>query len=185
VLLAAAIALAVILIARQGGARTTLDELPPFPEAELPEGGPAFDLPTGDPGVSDEELARLDDDDPRSWSIRGYAALRKGAYDDAEAAFARALALAPRDGPTLRNRGIMRHRLGQVRAAYHDLRGALAADPDDVDAMRELVQLYSRHGRAADTRRLLRRIVTLRPGLRDAWRDLCALGDHDACATLR
>jgi tetratricopeptide (TPR) repeat protein len=184
-MLAVVIAGTLFLLSRDGGgARGPLDDLPAIAEVELPETAPPFDLPLGEPGVTDQQLAALDDGDARSWSIRGYAALRRGELDAAEAAFARALELAPGDGPTLKNRGILRHRRGQVRAAYRDLRAALAASPDDVDAMMELVQLYSRHGHAAETRRLLRRIVTLRPGLDSAWRDLCALGDDDACDVL-
>ena len=119
-----------------------------------------------------DEALELHPSHAPGWAAKAYVEVRRGRWDAAEAAFARALELDPQDGTTLRNRGIMRHRLGRARDAYQDLRQALAVDPGDVEAMYELVQLYARTDREHQTRRLLERIVRMRPTQVMAWLDL-------------
>lgn len=109
---------------------------------------------------------------PGVWAAKGYVALRRGQYAEGEAAFDRALELDPKDGQSLRNRGILRHRQGKQRAAYRDLTAALEQHPGDTEAMSELARIYEEAGRRPDARPLLERIVALHPDSPVGWMDL-------------
>ncbi|MCB9631256.1 MAG: tetratricopeptide repeat protein [Sandaracinus sp.] len=80
--------------------------------------------------------------------------------------------LDPADADSLRNRGILRHRLARRAEGYADLRASLRYDPDDVNALAELAQIYERTGLRTDARPLLERVVRLQPTNAAAWVDL-------------
>jgi Flp pilus assembly protein TadD len=98
--------------------------------------------------------------------------LRLGKIAAAERSLSRAIELDPTDAQSLRNRGILRNRLGHTRDAYADLTAALEQDPEDVEAMSELAQIYERTDHRDDARPLLERIVRARPNMATAWLDL-------------
>lgn len=73
------------------------------------------------------------------------------------------LAKKPSSLALLAERGALHARVGQLRDAHDDLVAALDADAHNISAWRELADLYSRIGRAADAQRLLEHAVALAP----------------------
>ena len=65
----------------------------------------------------------------RAWSLRGVAADRRAAFDEADAAYARAAALAPDEAAVANNRGWSLMLRGQWREAQAMLQRALLLDP--------------------------------------------------------
>jgi tetratricopeptide (TPR) repeat protein len=119
------------------------------------------------------------------------------------AAAVEAATQALRDDPRLvaarRTRGLARARLGRLEEAIKDLEKVISTEPDDREAMQELVQVLERRGRALiaetgddqlrrprleEARRLLERAVELdrgHPGVQEALGEiLLQLGDLQA-----
>jgi choline-sulfatase len=135
-------------------------------------------------GHPEEGLALLDmalERQPADRRLRLLAAqtlLRLGRADEA---FARADELVredPGDADAVYLRGaveIGRRHLGPAEA---DLRRALELAPDHTAAMSDLAVLLATRGEVAEARRLLERILTLRPGDPEIERRLAALGER-------
>ena len=65
----------------------------------------------------------------RAWNLRGIAADRRGAFDEADAAYAKAEALSPRQAVVANNRGWSLMLRGRWAEAADALEAALALDP--------------------------------------------------------
>ena len=65
----------------------------------------------------------------RAWNLRGVAADRRGDFDDADAAYARAAALAPAQAAVANNRGWSLMLRGRWSEAAEALQAALTLDP--------------------------------------------------------
>ena len=124
---------------------------------------------------------------PVVWASRGFVSLRQGKLDAAEHQFGRAIALDPGRVDALRNRGILRHRLGRVREAYRDLVAAMQADPDDLQAAKELASVYEKTGQRASVLPLLEHITRLAPSDPENWLNLAVvqLDPKQAIASIR
>ncbi len=123
------------------------------------------------------ELARLREtfpDDALVWDTSGAMLARAGDSVTAEQMFTKALALEPGDTRVLANRGIIRRKLGRFKDAYGDLVTVLRDDPDNLDALKELAQLYSRVGYRHDAVVLVERVVELDRTNPDLWFDLAS-----------
>jgi len=88
---------------------------------------------------------------------------RRGRYEDAEASFARALAIVPRFAAAAGYRAEALRRLDRVDEAVDVYQDYLAAVPDDVDALRNLASLQESIGRYDDATKSIRRAVELAP----------------------
>jgi len=67
--------------------------------------------------------------------------LRQGRLEEALREFEAALRQEPKDGFAHYNRGVALARMGRTAEAVSELRQALALDPGDTDAARELARL--------------------------------------------
>lgn len=81
-----------------------------------------------------DELTRLQPDSPLHWSNLGSVLREAGRGDDAEAAYKRALALAPGDAQVLENLGLLYHERADFAAARVCLAGASERDPERIQA---------------------------------------------------
>lgn len=102
-------------------------------------------------------------DDPRLANILGVAAAREGKDDEARRWFDKALTLAPTFAPALINRANLSATKGQFEPAEGDLRAALAASPQNLDAHIALGIVQKRLGRFAEAQETLARAVDLNP----------------------
>jgi TonB family protein len=85
-----------------------------------------------------QEIARLtqhlkdaESSTPQSWFTAGNAALAQKHYQDAIAAFTRAIETHPQDARAYRNRGIASAHLGDYQQAIQDYTAAIAREPQD------------------------------------------------------
>ena len=87
-----------------------------------------------------------------------------------------AAALAPGNADALYQRGAVRLALGDAAAAEADFRAALSAAPEHTATMSDLAVLLMARGQRDEARRLLERVLELRPGDAMALANLERLG---------
>ena len=87
-----------------------------------------------------------------------------------------AAALAPGNADALYQRGAVRLALGDAAAAEADFRAALSAAPEHTATMSDLAVLLMARGERGEARRLLERVLELRPGDALALANLERLG---------
>jgi tetratricopeptide (TPR) repeat protein len=104
----------------------------------------------------------LKPDDPAAWRLMGDLAAATGDRAGAEAAYARQLDLADRDGELMRA-GVALAR-GDLAAAEGMLAARLAEHPTDVAALRMMAEVATRLGRDAEAETLLARCLDRLPG---------------------
>jgi tetratricopeptide (TPR) repeat protein len=92
---------------------------------------------------------------------------RRGRYEDAEASFARALAIVPSFAAAAGYRAESLRRLDRVDDAVEVYEAYLVAVPDDVDALRNLASLQLSIGRYDEALKSIRRAVELAPARSD------------------
>ncbi len=110
-----------------------------------------------------------------AWFLEGRKHDERGEADEAEAAYARALALDPRLAAAHTNLGnlcFLRGQLDRARAAYER---ALALDPDQPEATFNAAALHERLGDRELAMALYRRAVRLEPASADTWWSLAML----------
>jgi len=123
-------------------------------------------------GEADQAARALESEHPdavEALTARGYVAMRRGDYDEADALLSRAIELRPEYEDALRHRGVLRVRRGQTRDGYLDLQRVLAIDPDNLNALAEMTEVYERAHRPGDAAPFLRRIVAGHPRAATAW----------------
>lgn len=129
-------------------------ETPPPPVASLPAGAPAAGAALPDVDTMIERLAkRLEDspNDPEGWRMLGWSYFETQKYPEAVKAYARAVALAPRDAGFQSAYGEAQVKVaGDVvtPAAEKAFRAALAADSQDERARMYMARLRQANGDA-------------------------------------
>lgn len=142
----------------------------PVTEPQTPDAGPpsnrlSFRPISPDALTNDdrpETDALLDVIEAPSSALLG--ALRRERWDEADALLASDVADDP-DALALRNRGVLRARIGRSRDGYADLVLALRRRPDDATLHAEMAGLYTRTGHQRDAVPFLRELVELRPDM--------------------
>lgn len=130
-------------------------ETPPPPAAGLPAGAPAAGASLPDVDTMIERLAKrleASPNDPEGWRMLGWSYFETGKYPEAVAAYAKAVALAPRDAGFQSAYGEAQVKVaGDVvtPAAEKAFRAALAADSQDERARMYLARLRQAKGDAA------------------------------------
>lgn len=129
-------------------------EPPPPPVASLPAGAPAAGAALPDVDTMIERLARrleTTPNDPEGWRMLGWSYFETGKYPEAVKAYAKAVALAPRDAGFQSAYGEAQVKVaGEVvtPAAERAFRAALAADSRDERARMYLARLRQANGDA-------------------------------------
>ncbi len=121
------------------------------------------------------ELRRLRDAHPAHslvFEASGLIVSRMGDTERAEVYLTRAIELSPHNPKVRGNRGILRHKAGNIKGAYEDLIAAVNANPDLVDALKELAALYDRQGYRHDAAPLLEHVLKFERTNPDLWFDL-------------
>ncbi len=119
--------------------------------SELEQRGPGG-LNVGDPIVDGlQTLIRGE----RGLVAQGRKAYEAGQYEEAAAAFAKAIDAAPSSAPARVNLGLTQLQLGNTAAAIATLQQAFELAPEDANASRELVRVLLRAGRPEDAIRVL------------------------------
>jgi tetratricopeptide (TPR) repeat protein len=119
--------------------------------SELERRGPGG-LNVGDPIVDSlQALIRGE----RGLVAQGRKAYEAGQYQDAAAAFAKAIEAVPSSATARVNLGLTQLQLGNTAAAIATLQQAFELAPEDTNASRELVRVLLRAGRSDDAIRVL------------------------------
>lgn len=105
----------------------------------------------------------LSPDDIRPPLLESRILVLLGLANDAVAVAERAIAMEPDNADTHYQRGTARMALRDFAGAETDLRRALELAPEHTAAMSDLAVLLAVHGRTDEARRLLERILELRP----------------------
>ncbi len=122
--------------------------------------------------------ALLSPDDIRLPLLESRILLLLGLAAEAIAVAERAIGMEPENPDAHYQRGTARMALRSFEDAERDLRGALELAPDHTAAMSDLAVLLAVRGNTAEARRLLQRILELRPDDEIAARALAALDDR-------
>lgn len=85
----------------------------------------------GDPQHAAQVFAGRDQQDPMTHLGLGMLAARQNRVRDAEASFAQALKLAPRDYLVLREAGVFHYNMGDIKVARQQLEQGLKLNPED------------------------------------------------------
>jgi len=109
-----------------------------------------------------EDLLDLDPDDPRVHDRLGWLALREARLDDAEQAFARAVALDPEGAGPLASLGALRERQGRLDESVELIRRSLSRE-STVTGWANLGSLLARMGRPAEAGLALEEALRLDP----------------------
>lgn len=102
---------------------------------------------------------RLGGSSPDAWEAYGCAHLRLHNWGQAEAALLRAIELAPEQGSTWRNLGVLYNQTDRNDESYAALRQSIARSPDDMLTMWALSSMHLRYGAKAEARALLVRLA--------------------------
>lgn len=114
-----------------------------------------------------EDWARVRPDEALAWFVQGRALAALGRFEDAEAAYRRALGLDPTDAPTHNNLGLVLRERGALREALGAFRAAVEQEAGYLPGWENLVLTLNRlYGRLA-VLPLLERLRSVEPGLAD------------------
>lgn len=113
--------------------------------------------------------AAINPDALEVWRDLGIILLKLRDFEQAEAAFAQAIHIAPANPQFLVNRGIALRNLGQAQQAADCQRAALQLKPDFAEAHHHLGSALLELGRPEEALASFRQATTLKPGLADAW----------------
>ncbi|GFN22645.1 tetratricopeptide repeat protein [Thermanaeromonas sp. C210] len=106
---------------------------------------------------------------PHLHAVKGRELYRQGRYEEAAAAYRRALELAPGDPYFLAHLGFCLYRLNREAEALEVLEQALEKRPTDVHICRTLLTLYRRLGRQQEGAEFLRSIAGREAGAQKLW----------------
>lgn len=95
-------------------------------------------------------MARRWPDRPNLWNNHALASLNCGQYPEAEAAYRKALALAPDDAYFHNDYGILLEGLGRLDEAEAQYRAAIRADPKEATWRHNLGDVLAKRGRIPD-----------------------------------
>jgi serine/threonine-protein kinase len=112
--------------------------------------------------------------------LAAQVAIGQGKWDLGDLHLTNAIELAPKLGPALRDRGILRHRRGKTRDGFEDLMAALDVTPNDIEIIRELAALYRNVGRAPGALGMIERALELAPEDANLWIDVGLAREGDA-----
>jgi predicted TPR repeat methyltransferase len=108
-------------------------------------------------------------DQAREFFMQGLAHFQAGRYADAERDYAASLALLPGRGSTLTNLGATRLILGRPAAALEALDEAVAAEPDNEQALGHRATALAELGQSEAAMACVDRLLQLAPRLGHAW----------------
>lgn len=121
-----------------------------------------------------------DDTDPFGWNSLGVACQAHKRHAEAEAAFARAAALAPDAAEPHNNRAVALKGLGRLDEALAEVERAIALQPDYPEAHNTRGNILSAMERIEEALAAYERAISLRPGFIEAHANaLLALSDLD------
>jgi predicted O-linked N-acetylglucosamine transferase (SPINDLY family) len=113
--------------------------------------------------------ADINPDALEAWRDLGIILLKLRDFEQAEAAFAQALRIAPANPQFLVNRGIALRNLGQAQQAVDCHRAALQLQPGFAEAHYHLGSALLELSRPDEALASFRRATTLKPGMAEAW----------------
>ncbi len=102
------------------------------------------------------------------WRRLAAVATKEGRFEDAERAYRRASAIAPRDARLWFWRGLTERRLGRLDDALESLRRAGELDPDAEEVFAERADIFRSRGELDEALRELNWLVETRPAPYDA-----------------
>lgn len=101
--------------------------------------------------------------DPLSYYRLGNALFDLGSYDQAKAAYEKAIDLDPQNAPAHINRGLCLRRLGKAEDAIQEYNLALAIQPDDATLLQNLAIALEGEGKTSQAVEVLARLVEVHP----------------------
>jgi tetratricopeptide (TPR) repeat protein len=162
-------------LARMRAARTAVETSPGDPEAHYALGNAYFDLTRyADAARAYQDAIAQAPAHGKAYTNLGLSLRMMGHFEAALAAYDRALEIEPDEAVTLRNALVAARAAGDFGRQYDYVRRLAALQPDDPNAQAQLAQVLMRQGRHEEAIPVVKRLMTLEPGVAE---DYYILGD--------